>query len=447
RAEVTGAPSARRSRTLRAHMPRLVRVLLLLLAALAVVHAARTVWRQNERAAGLDFYIYFVNSQLAARDDIENIYAPETQSRVGEEYYARAQSTQSELRRYDANRRRRLDNVSSPFLYTTLSWVSRDYDKALRQYHAVVLFAFIGGTLLLAWRASIKPWLVLFLVAALLYWYRGFEADLRVGNVNALQLLAIGAMLAIAPRPPEDATNPPTGTRRGTIVRTILSAALLGALLAIKPNVIAVVALVAVSRVVTRNGPRLKLELLGGAIGGLTAFVVTSIHYGTPRVWLQWLTAANQFWHRLPTRMERNIAPALSWIDAYGTWVSYAIAALLFAIVCMALAKRKRADDLLLVSAGLLIYLLSATVVWLHYLVLAIPAAIALLRWRGTAIVAILALLLMAEEPFEMTIGVQAFPIETWLITPSLVALFVCVVWKIVTPPPLPDPSLALGVV
>jgi hypothetical protein len=391
-------------------MRRSLRILLTIVAAALALHAVVTVWRQNARAAGLDFYIYFVNAQLAARGDIENIYAAEVQERVGEEYFERAQRGNSELRKYDAGRRRRLDNVSSPFLYTTLRWVSRDYDKALQQYRALVLFAFVAGVLLIARRARLSWAAALLVLAGLLYWYRGFEADLRVGNVNALQLMTLGVMLAV-PFP----------------------SVIAGALLAFKPNLLFVVVLLLASRVITRDWVRLRREMLGGAIGGIAAFAIASISYGTPRVWLQWITAANQFWHRLPTRMERNVAPALPWFNAHGAWVSYAIAALLVAIVCVAMARKKRVDELLLVAAGLLIYMLSATIVWLHYMVLAIPAALALMRWRGSAVVAVVALLLIAEEPFEMLTRAQAFPIESLLITPSLIALFVCVVWKIAT--------------
>src|ERR1700741_1891528 len=119
-------------------------------AALAVIYAIAVTWRQHERAAGLDFYIYFVNAQLAGRDDVPNIYDRDVQLRIGEEYYERAQRGTSELRKFDANRRRFLDSVSSPFLYTSLSWVSRDYDRALQQYPLLVFAAFILGYLLIA---------------------------------------------------------------------------------------------------------------------------------------------------------------------------------------------------------------------------------------------------------------------------------------------------------
>ena len=390
-------------------MPRPLRLVLTALAALAACYAAATVWRQNERAAGLDFYIYFVAGQLAGRDDVGNIYSAETQERVGEEYFERAQRSGSELRKYDAGRRRRLDLVSSPFLFTTLRWVSRDYDRALTQYHALVLFCFIAGVLLLCRTAGVPWWASLLLLAALLLWYRGFEADLRVGNVNSIQLLAVAVAVRFAR------------------VRWLV----FGLLIAFKPNLLLVPLLFLIAE-------RRFAHLVQGAIGGAIAFAAASISYGSPRVWLQWVSAASDFYHRLPTRMERNVTPALALFHQYGEWISYVLAAVLLGLVAV---RRKRDDALLLAGLGIMVYLLSANVVWLHYMVLVLPLAIALLRWRVTAAVALLALALIAEEPFEMLAGRPALEVEVWLIAPALVALFVCGVWKLSER----DPAAARG--
>lgn len=406
------------------------RPLLIAVAALTVLYALSVTWRRNERAAGLDFYIYFVAGQLAGRADVDNIYSPEVQERVGEEYFERAQRTPSELRQYDAQRRRRLDLVSSPFLYSTLRWVSRDYERALTQDHVLILCAFIAGVLLIARRVRLSWTASLFLLAALLLYYRGFEADLRVGNVNSLQLFLLSLALWAPP---------------------LLAGALMAILICFKPNLIFVALLLAIAH----DRPRLKRELLGGAVGALIAIVVAAISYGSLHVWLQWITAANQFWHRIPTRTERNVTPALALFQEYGTWPSYAIAAVLFAIAAYAIVRNGRdlressphpnplpiamklrrgegtERDTLIAGIGILIYLLSATVVWLHYMVLVVPAAIALMRWRGTAVVALFALLAIAEVPFEMLVGKAAAPIETLLIAPALIALYVCGVWKL----------------
>ena len=90
-----------------------------------------------------------------------------------------------------------------------------------------------------------------------------------------------------------------------------------------------------------------------------------------------------------------------------------------------------RDDTLLLAGLGILIYLLSATVVWLHYMVLVLPLAIALLRDRRTAVVSVVALLAIAEEPFEWLTKTQIYPNDAWLIGPALVALFIAGVWQL----------------
>jgi hypothetical protein len=399
------------------------RVLLTAAAALAAAYALFVTWKQNERAAGLDFYIYYVNAQLASRADVDNIYSAETQERIGEEYYARAQASASELRKYDATRRRRLDNVSSPFLYTTLRWVSRDYDRALQQYHVLVLAAFIAGVVLICRRVKLSWCLTLLLLAALLLWYRGFEADLRVGNVNSLQLAAIGAMLWCPP---------------------LVAGVVLGLLVSFKPNLIVIAMLVGIAK--TRNQkPETRSALAmhsgfwflvsGFAAGVAVAIIAAAINYGTFRVWFQWIAAANEFFHRLQTRDERNVAPALSLFQQYGSWLSYVIAALLVIIVCAAILRSKRRDDTLDVpligGLAILVYLISAPVVWLHYMVLVLPLAIALLRRRWTWIVSLIALAMIAEEPYEMLFRTPVYPHDAALITPALLALFACGVWTL----------------
>ncbi|HEX8172831.1 MAG TPA: glycosyltransferase 87 family protein [Thermoanaerobaculia bacterium] len=384
------------------------RVLLTIVAASAALYALSVVWAKNRQAAGLDFYIYFVNAQLAARTDVENIYASDTQDRIGEEYYARAAAGRSELRKYDAQRRRRLDNVSSPFLYTAFRWVSRDYDRALLQDHVLLLAAFIIGVLLIARRAAVPLWCALLLLAALLLWYRGFEADLRVGNVNSLQLLGLGAALSAPP---------------------LVAGAILGLLFAFKPNVLFVVLLFIVARIAQRDWRRLRLELGGGAIGVAIAIVAAAINYRSLHVWTQWVARANEFYHRIPTRAERNVTPLLALYHQHGATVSHLVALALFAVAAIALLRARRADDALVAGTGMLIYLLSATVVWLHYLVLVVPLALALLRRRATAAIALLALVALAEVPYEWLTHKPAFDVEGTLVGVSLFALFASAVY------------------
>jgi hypothetical protein len=402
---------------------RMARIALSLLGALALIVAGRQTWQEHHRAAGLDFYIYWVNAQLPGRADVDNIYSIETQERAGEEYYARGQESASELLRYDSQRRRRLDNVSSPFLYTTFRWLSRDYESARTTFLVATLVAFVAATLLSVRAVGVRWAWGLYLVAALLTWFRGFEADLRVGNVNSFQFLVV-AVIATLLRRDVAFRNP------GLLHFT--AGALGGMLLAFKPNVLYAVVLLLAARAFTRHWRELRFEAAGGIAGGLIAMIITAINYGTFQVWLQWPAAASQFWHRLQTRTERNVAPALSLIEQYGSWLSHLLAAVLIVIACVAIWRgRNRIDVLLIAGTGLLIYLLASTVVWLHYMVLTLPVAIALLQWRSTAVVSLLALAAIAEEPFEILTGKAIYPFDAHLITPALVALFLCAVWKI----------------
>lgn len=378
-------------------------------AALAAIWAIVVTWRQNERAAGLDFYMYFVNAHLAARTDIDNIYSDETQERAGEEYYERGQRSDFDIWRYDSHRRRRLDTVSSPFLYTSLSWVSRDYRVALHQYHALVIAAFVAGVLMIG-RASRVSWAsTLFLLTALLLWYRGFEGDLRVGNVNSLQLCAIGAMLVTPP---------------------LVAGAIAGMLIAFKPNLILIPMLIAISRVATRDRKRLRLELLGGGAGVLIAIVAASVRYRSPGVWLQWLPRASEFYQRLPSRAIGNITPALPLYVHYGQWLSHLLFGVLIIIACVVIWRWRAHHDPLIAGMAVLIYVMSALVVWPHYLVLLLVVAIPLLRWRATAVVSLLALLLVAQEPLLHIAGI-APPPDWRFITPALLMLFVAGLWAL----------------
>src|SRR5204862_6614857 len=93
-------------------------------------------------------------------------------------------------------------------------------------------------------------------------------------------------------------------------------------------------------------------------------------------------------------------------------------------------ARTTRRDAPLL-GLAILIYLISAPVVWLHYMVLALPLAIALLRCRWTAIASLLALAVIAEVPFEWITRTPVYPHDATLIPPALLALFACGVYAL----------------
>lgn len=396
-------------------MARVLRILLLVASIAAAAWGVARTWRNFAQAGAVDFYLVWVNVQVAGRDDVPDIYSDDAQSTIGEEFFARALDSGSRVFHETASKRRRLDSRGSPFLYASFAWISSDFEKALLHDRILILAALLGGIVLLGRHSGAPLWLSISFFAAAVSLFLPFIADFIVANVNAVQLFLLA--LAVS-----------AGKRRPAIAGAILAM-----MLAQKPNVVMVVAVLIFGRILTRDYERLRREVFGGAIGGLAAFIMASWWFGTPRIWLLWLGSAGDLYETLLGVEFNNVTPALPLFQQYGTWISYVIAAALLAIVCIALVRGGKSDDLLLVSLGLLIYFMSATLVWLHYLVLCIIPAFALLRSRGTALIALIALLLMADEPYAMLFGPSTPQLRATLIVVAMVMLYsasVAVLWR-----------------
>ena len=392
-------------------MPRALRILLLLASIAAAAYVAARMWRGLARVSAVDFYLVWVNVHVAGRDDIPNIYAADAQGSIGEEFFARSLDSGSRVFHETATNRRRLDSRGSPFLYASFAWVSGDFETALLQFRALILLCCLAGIVLLGRYCGFPLWFSLAAFAACVYYYLPFIADFVVANVNAIQLFLLVLALTVGAR------------------RPMLAGAILAMMLAQKPNVVLVVALLMLARVLTRDFQRLGREILGGTIGGAIAFAIGSWWFETPRIWLLWLGSAGDLYETLLSVEFNNVTPALPLFQEHGTWISYVIAAVLVAIASVPLLRREtKRDDLLLVSLGLLIYFMSATLVWLHYLVLCFIPAFALFRARVTGAIAFVALLLMADVPYAMVFGPSTPELRAKLIFVALVLLYVACV-------------------
>ncbi|HEX6100574.1 MAG TPA: hypothetical protein VF432_29935 [Thermoanaerobaculia bacterium] len=396
-------------------MARALRILLLVASVAVAAWVVARMWRGLAQVSAVDFYLVWVNVHVAGRDDIPNIYSDEAQGSIGEEFFARSLDSRSRVFHETATNRRRLDSRGSPFLYASFAWVSADFETALMQFRVLVIASCLAGMILLGRYCGLPLWFSIGLFAATVYYYLPFIADFIVANVNAIQLFLLALALMLGER------------------RPMLAGALLAMMLAQKPNVVLVVAVLMLSRVLTRDFRRLRQEVLGGAIGGVLAFAIGSWWFETPRIWLLWLGSAGDLYETLLGVEYNNVTPALPLFQQHGTWLSYVIAAVLLVVACIPLLRGAKRDDLLLISLGLLIYFMSATLVWLHYLVLCFIPAFAMLRTRTTAAIAFVALLLMADVPYAMYFGPSTPQLRAKLIFAALVLLYascVALLWR-----------------
>ena len=380
------------------------------LAAAALVYA----WRQGRSAVGVDFYQFWAGSQIAR--DVDDLYAQETRASQYRPFTEAAWNRGRSERMLVATRlRNEFEFFSTPFLYTTFAPLPDSYEPAFLIYRIVSLAALAGGVLLLARAAGLGWGPAALILAFVLTLFEPVKTDIRVGNVNHLQLFVIALAVWVA-----------RGEERW---RAIATGALLALVTAFKPNLAPVLPLLLAYRLIARDRAKLVWEAIGGVGGAAVAVIVSSIYFRGFGAWLEWLAAARSLATTLLPLSQGNVTPVLRLANAYGAGATYIVAAVLAAIVIFAMIRSRSGSALTVVALALLIYLLSATLVWTHYLVLALPAAIALIaepNWRRA--LGILGLTLVGLDVW-LFLGVQHQRSTVLVVWTGLAVLFIgCVI-------------------
>ena len=402
-----------------------------IVAAVVMLLALAWSWQREARFWGLDFAKLWVGGKTAASQG-GKIYGPEGQS-ISNGYLANAFEHQQQsgsllnvLREREFLARQRGTEmlaafVATPFLHFTFAVFPSGYDQAWLLYRILCMAATVAACLLLM-RLARLPWATSFLVtAAVLVLYEPLASDQRVGNVNRLQLLGIALYLWLS-----------SSHRRRTL---IAAGAVLGLLIAFKPNVALIAPLALAYQIFCRRFHDAAAEAVGIVAGGMAAVGVSSFLFGGLSVWEQWMGVASRLAQADVPRQLGNIAVLRS----------PAAASVLLAIVLAAMWMASRSEGqernaLLAASLGPLIYILSARVAWLHYVVMALPAGILLLDRRHSRpirITAAVALALTATTPFAPFSRVQDIAVQTTLITTGLFILYGLAVYAVMQVDPV----------
>ena len=119
----------------------------------------------------------------------------------------------------------------------------------------------------------------------------------------------------------------------------------------------------------------------------------SSIEFGSVRCWFDWLASLTAMPGSVDQVDKGNYAWARLIEDGLGHDVSLLLAVFTpaVAIACIWLGKRRTASDTpdpdrqwqsdaIMITAGCMIYLIAGALVWIHYYMLALPAAIVALR-------------------------------------------------------------------
>lgn len=357
-----------------------------LLACLLALLSVAGVLRQSTQAGAIDFYQFWVVGRALEEHPAVDPYAEAGRERLGRLYLSEALDLgerTSQRHREVAQFRRTLGNYSTPALYALFSvFESGDFERDARCFELLSGTAFVLGLALLC-RLLRYTWTATWLAIALLAtWFAPFASDVAVMNVNRLQLGAIGAVAWLA-------------SRGG--LRLAAGAALLGAAVAVKPNLACAALAFALALGAESRWRALATWSAAGALGAATAFAGSGLVWGSVDPWSRWTVAVRELladWSS-HTIEWGNHATALAVSEATGFtppglfWIGTA------AIAGALLVGRRRpagaADEArssrttLALGAGLVLGLLGARLTWLHYDLLAVPLLLVLWRPRGAA--------------------------------------------------------------
>ncbi len=404
--------------------------LVLLALALAALFGMARLWGRAHEGVGVDFYQFWAVGRAVAAAPGSDPYSEEGRREMGGRALAGAAS--SPALAAVAEYRRVLATYSTPFLYAIFGLpASGRYGDDHIVFQGISILAAAAGILLLGAAAGLEWPLRLGLLAFVLEWNEPLYSDTTVGNVTRLQLGLVAAAIVLA-------------GRRSAHARISLGVLLAAAVL-FKPNLAFVPLLLGIVLLRRRRGRDLGLLAVGLAAGAAMVIALAWWAGFPPPSWARWARAAGTLPDTLATRDFGNMAIARALQDAWGIPAAAAGLALAvafvggFSLVLVKSGAVTEDEERLGLAAGGLAYLLSGTLVWIHYFVLALPIAILSLGASARprcGRLATLALGLMAVRPFFLLTGIFDLRLEMALLDGAVVLLTVALVRGIVSRAP-----------
>ncbi len=380
-AAVSRTNTTRRGETTAA-MTRFIRSGAFALSAAVVLAAVLAVqaWQAFPRQAGIDFYQFWGIPLAKEASSLQQTpYADP--ARYAQALNAMADSSGNPKLRSANRLRRDLEPMGTPFLYAAFSFFPRDYEIAQGLYTALQYLAAGLAIVLLARLRGLPPALAVCLALIIELTFDPFSLELKVGNVNSLQLLFAVALLAIAAR----------RLYTGHALVDGLFVAALAVLVIFKPNT-PWIALALGLHYWTVAGTRKFLVAAGlAAVLGALALACGARYFGGAGAWAEWIGYARGLdGTALPLTLDQgNLSIGMLLAERTRSYGPLAYGAILAAILIVALvsvmSSTGRRSDVLAATAakcfsdpwfaaslGVLLTFATSPLVWPHYLLLAL---------------------------------------------------------------------------
>jgi hypothetical protein len=359
----------------------------LVIALLLLANAAVARWHYASVALDIDYFTLWSVPHLLSAGPLSaasttNIYRTDTQRQMAAALLDEARSgdpssLQSRVTALTASLSdNRLDVTGTPFAYAMAGlFSSGDFARDVMAFHWLSLICFLSAIGILLWmlRFSLAG-----AVVCLVFF--GFEftpirADVRVANVNQIQLLALALFILLSSK-----------------ARPMAAGMALGLGIAIKPNLLAVAGMALLFGLAARHYKRTARTVFGVGLATATAVVASALYFDRLTVW-------RDFVRSVPDTLGRGYLLAsgnYGFAELVSTMTSVplapAVVVLLFTalVAVLSLTRRKEANNgdrdwpfhesFLVVGSGCALMLLGSRLAWLHYYALTIPIALYLLR-------------------------------------------------------------------
>lgn len=366
------------------------RILLLAFLASAALLANLGLFRFSP---GIDFYQYWgvTKAQEYSHQQLGDPYADIAQY---DKVLTDAAQRSTDLRFQRARTaRRQLELYQTPLCYLLFAYFPADYSLSLYIFWTLTIALYLGAIFLMSSVFHGDRFWFLCLAFFLGIASGPLQSDLRVGNLNSLQLFGLALSLWLAIRLQE----------RGNLTQLygIAYFCLLVFLMLLKPNLLPATLLLAANLWARRGIRVFAPAALAGAAFGSILIVLPCLRFNSWVVWLDWFRFMGGLDNQtlISFIYFGNFAPTIFLAQALGisvSGISATMAAIFGVLVALALALaippedgglggwcraafRVICDANLCASAGVLAVLLISPLVWLHYYLITLLPALWLL--------------------------------------------------------------------
>lgn len=395
--------------------------------------------------AGIDYYQFWVVGRARGRLHLDNIYSMSNRQRLAELGRELAESTpqpSTRLAECVKFRGSAIETFSTPFLYAVVgAFASGQYERDYDRFMRIGLVALLLSVIALGWLVRFSLVESLLFVAVLVLWSEPLASDLRVGNVNQLELAGVALYLGTRLRP-------------GSLRMDLLGGAVLGLLVAFKPTLGVIPILLAVAWIIDRRGLTLRRQGIAAAVAAGLAFVAGCLFLNSWSAWWDWVRALPDLEKMCDLSVEigncslsQMILEATGGQAGGGSGLSTILLILGLGLAGAALFRTRPGApgaengrqvwferDFVVTAVACALSVLALRLVWLHYYILLVPLLFHVLRpgaglsldapagreprSRSAIVGLVLAWLTLAivlGGPLTFLIGSEAFRVSTAL--------------------------------